>query len=119
MVKLENVQKLIKLFKKTRYSDLTFVFNSLNDNTKDLLSEVIFNIIYNAEGLHITPRSRAKLQRLISPHKKDFLYISRRASSKHKKRNQIMGNQVGSGLLTLVLGIVAPAIVSLISSAVK
>ena len=115
--KIQDVSKLMSISKNLNTSDMTFLYDNLTHKSKRSLSELVYNILYNTDCLHLSKRQLHRIKQILLPHRTDFEYIAKQNGSDHKKR-KIMKKQIGSGVFTALVSALAPIIISLIANSV-
>ena len=107
----------MSISKNLNTSDMTFLYDNLTHKSKRSLSELVYNILYNTDCLHLSKRQLHRIKQILLPHRTDFEYIAKQNGSDHKKR-KIMKKQIGSGVFTALVSALAPIIISLIANSV-
>lgn len=116
--KIEETSNLLQITKKLRKHQLLFLYENLSSNAKNLLCELMFNILYNKNCLCLSKYQTCKLKRILKPHQKDMEYIARRSNSE-KKKEKIIKKQIGSGVLTSAISFLAPILANIVASNLK
>lgn len=116
--KIKNIYRLLKIVRNLKSSDMLFLYENLNQPAKTLLCELIYNVMYNTSCLKLSERQVKHIKKMLSPHKKDFEYIAKRSGTVCKKR-RIMKKQIGTGVVTGLLAVLAPIIINLIADKLK
>ena len=116
--KMKDVSKLMSISKNLNSSDMSFLYDNLTHKSKHSLSELVYNILYNTDCLHLSKAQLLKIKRILLPHRKDFEYIAKQNGSVPKKK-EIMKKQIGSGVFTALVSALAPILISLIANSVS
>ena len=83
--KIKETSNLLQITKKLGKHQLLFLYENLSSSAKNLLCELMFNILYNKNCLCLSKYQTCKLKRILKPHQKDMEYIARRSNSENKK----------------------------------
>ena len=97
---------------------MLFLYNNLSAHSRTLISELVYNLLYNTSILNLSEKTVKKLKKVIYPHKKEFEAIALKKTSEFKK-NKIMKKQIGGGVFTSLALSLAPVILSLLANKVK
>ena len=116
--KIKKVSRLLKIVKKIKTDDMLFLFNCLNQQAKDLLSELIYNVLHNTSCFQLSDKEKKKVRRIVQPHKKEVEYIAKKGGVQ-SKRNRMLRKQIGNGLITGLISVLAPIVAGLIANKIK
>ena len=97
---------------------MLFLYNNLNAHSRTLISELVYNVLYNTKVLNLSEKSVKKLRKVIYPHKTEFEAIALKKKPELKK-NKIMKKQIGGGVFTSLALSLAPVILGLLANKVK
>lgn len=116
--RIEETGRLLNIAKRLKNEDMLFLYNNLSSHSRNLMSELVFNVLYNTNALKLPPKSMKRIRKVLSPYRKEFEVIALKETPEPKK-NKIMRKQIGRGIITTLVATLAPAIVSLIANSVK
>ena len=116
--RVHEASKLLSISRKLRGADLIFLYENLKEETRNLLSEIIFNVLHNTSSLNLSSSHAKRLRKIILPHKKEFEFLAKRNGSNLKKM-RILKKQIGGGAISLLVSTLAPIIISLLASSGK
>ena len=105
---LPKIEKLISLFKyiiSQKPGNKSVALKYLNSESVDIISEAIYNLLYN-EKLNslLSTSQKRKLRRIIKPNIKSFEDVSKKKVPLKKRQNKLIqqGGGIGTILLTLI-----------------
>ena len=107
----KSISLIIKILKKLKKEEMEYFINNLNEKNRELICEIIFNLMYNVNSLKLSKHKLTKLKKYIYPVKKDFTKLAERNVCGNIK-NRIIKKQNGNGILSAIFGIVLPSIIS-------
>ena len=107
----KSISLIIKILKKLKKEEMEYFINNLNEKNRELICEIIFNLMYNVNSLKLSKHKLTKLKKIIYPVKKDFTKLAERNVCGNIK-NRIIKKQNGNGILSAIFGIVLPSIIS-------
>ena len=116
--KIKETSRLLEISKKLKTEDMLFLYNNLNAHSRTLISELVYNVLYNTKVLNLSEKTVKKLRKVIYPHKTEFEAIALKTKPELKK-NKIMKKQIGGGVFTSLALSLAPVILGLLANKVK
>ena len=116
MVKVDRkVRKLINQLNALKKSDVKYIISLMDDDSLDMFREIFLNLNYNT--LNLKGENADKLISLMRSNQKMCEAIADR-NTPNKLRKRYLKKTTGSGLISLALSILAPALASLVGGAV-
>ena len=101
------IKELLILFKyivSQKSGNKGIAFKYLNDNSIDIISESIYNLLYNEKlNLTLSQSQKSKLKHIIKPNVRSFEDISKKKVPIKQRRNKIIQNGSGIGTILLTL----------------
>ena len=83
--KIKETSRLLEISKKLKTEDMLFLYNNLNAHSRTLISELVYNVLYNTKVLNLSEKSVKKLRKVIYPHKTEFEAIALKKNPELKK----------------------------------
>ena len=108
------IKKICNLFLQRGVKKRGEILKSLTSGQMHLICELFFNIINNPDFCNFTMSQKKKLCRIMAPHKKDFKVMTDKKMGLKKQKIAVL-RQTGSGIITAILAIAIPALITLIS----
>ena len=116
--RIYEASKLLNISRKLKGDDLLFLYENMKDSTRNLFSEIVYNVINNTGSLKLSSVHTRKLKKIMLPHKKEFEFLAGSTGSDNKKMI-IIKKQIGGGVFTALVTTLAPIILSLLASSRK
>jgi len=107
----KSILLIIKILRKLKKEEMEYFISNLNEKNRELICEIIFNLMYNVNTLKLTKHKLSKVRKIILPVKKDFLKLAEKNVCGNIK-NRIIKKQNGNGIISAIFGIVLPSIIS-------
>ena len=107
----KSILLIIKILRKLKKEEMEYFISNLNEKNRELICEIIFNLMYNMNSLKLSKQKLSKVRKLILPFKKDFQTLAEKNVCSNIK-NRIMKKQNGKGIITGLLGVILPSIIS-------
>lgn len=109
-----HIVAFLNIIKKLKKEDLLLLFDLMNDHSKNILCESVYNLLYNLKSLKIQDDKKRKIRRILLPHKNDFVNIANHKIN-HTKKNKLLKKQIGSGVFTSLMAVLVPTLISALS----
>ena len=116
--RIHEASKLLSISRKLKGDDLLFLYENMKDDTRNLFSEIVYNVINNTKSLNLSSKHTKKLRKIMLPHKKEFEFLASSTGSNIRKMT-IIKKQIGGGVITALVSTLAPIIISLLAGARK
>ena len=111
-IKIKRIVSLFKFLLNNSTSNRKFILQYLNDDAINLISESIYNLLYNESCKQsILPPNQRHLIKKLKSQKDSYEYIAKKSNPIKVKQKKIV--QVGSGL-GVILASLLPILTSLI-----
>lgn len=112
--KILETSKLLSICRKLKAPDLLFLYENMRGETRNLFSELVYNVLHNTNSLKLSHAHARKIRKMLLPHKKEFEFLAKSSGSDARK-TKIMKKQIGGGVITALVSTLAPIIISLIA----
>ena len=107
----KSILLIIKILRKLKKEEMEYFISNLNEKNRELICEIIFNLMYNVNTLKLTKHKLSKVRKIILPVKKDFSKLAEKNVCGNIK-NRIIKKQNGNRIISAIFGIVLPSIIS-------
>ena len=113
-----NILAFLKILNRSKSDDLVFLFEVINDKSKGMICELVYNVLYNIKALKMSDKKIKRIRKLLQPYKKDFETLANCRISTQKKK-KIFRRQVGNGVFSALISALIPAFVSLVANKIR
>ena len=71
----KSISLIIKILKKLKKEEMEYFINNLNEKNRELICEIIFNLMYNVNSLKLSKHKLTKLEKIFIQLKKILLNL--------------------------------------------
>ena len=106
---IKEIIRVLKYLKSLKGKHSSFIKHTNSSDIKSI-SQCCYNLLVG--NIPLTPKEKKFIRNLLSPNIEEIKILARKNTSIKKKRNVLSTNQVGSGIISLLVTTLLPILIS-------